>query len=167
MYSYEDRMQAVRLYLKLGKRVGATIRQLGYPTKNSLKSWHLEYERCHDLRTGYVRSRPVYSAERKKVAVDHYLGHGRCAAATLRALGYPSRGTLAAWIEELHPEIGKRIVGRATGSVPKSPAVKQAASSICAPRRKARACLRRKQAGAGRRFTIGRTSYSVVKPQHP
>jgi transposase-like protein len=51
----------------------------------------------------------------------------RCAAATLRALGYPSRGTLAAWIEELHPEIGKRIVGRATGSVPKSPEVKQAA----------------------------------------
>ncbi|REG51612.1 transposase InsO family protein [Paraburkholderia sp. BL6669N2] len=127
MYSYEDRMRAVRLYLKLGKRVGATIRQLGYPTKNSLKSWHLEYERCHDLRTGYVRSRPVYSAERKKVAVDHYLGQGRCAAATLRALGYPSRGTLAAWIEELHPEIGKRIVGRATGSIPKSPAVKQAA----------------------------------------
>ncbi|SFU20857.1 Transposase [Paraburkholderia aspalathi] len=127
MYSYEDRMRAVRLYLKLGKRVGATIRQLGYPTKNSLKSWHLEYERCHDLRTGYVRSTPKYSAEQKKVAVDHYLGHGRCAAATLRALGYPSRGTLVAWIEELHPEIGKRIVGRATGSLPKSPAVKQAA----------------------------------------
>jgi transposase-like protein len=96
MYSYEDRMRAVQLYLKLGKRVGATIRQLGYPTKNSLKSWHLEYERCHDLRTGYVRSRPIYSAEQKNVAVDHYLDHDRCAAATLRALGYPSRGTLAA-----------------------------------------------------------------------
>jgi transposase-like protein len=87
MYSYEDRMRAVRLYLKLGKRVGATIRQLGYPTKNSLKSWHLEYERCHDLRIGYVRSRPIYSAQQKKVAVDHYLDHDRCAAATLRALG--------------------------------------------------------------------------------
>jgi transposase-like protein len=111
MYSYEDRVRAVRLYLKLGKRVGATIRQLGYPTKNSLKSWHLEYERCHDLRIGYVRSKPVYSAEQKKVAVDHYLDHDRCVATTWRALGYPSRGTLAAWIEELHPEIGKRIVG--------------------------------------------------------
>jgi transposase-like protein len=127
MYSYEDRMRAVQLDLKLGKRVEAAIRQLGYPTKNSLKSWHLEYERRHDLRTGYVRLTPKYSAEQKKVAVDHYLGRRRCAAATLRALGYPSRGTLAAWLEELHPEFGQRIVGRATGSLPKSPARKQAA----------------------------------------
>lgn len=29
MYSYEDRLRAVRLYLKLGKRIRATIRQLG------------------------------------------------------------------------------------------------------------------------------------------
>lgn len=32
MYSYEDRIRAVELYIKLGKRVRATIRQLGYPT---------------------------------------------------------------------------------------------------------------------------------------
>ena len=30
MYSYEDRCRAVQLYIKLGKRVGLTIRQLGY-----------------------------------------------------------------------------------------------------------------------------------------
>lgn len=30
MYSYEDRIRAVELYIKLGKRVRATIRQLGY-----------------------------------------------------------------------------------------------------------------------------------------
>lgn len=96
MYSYEDRLHAVRLYLKLGKRIGATIRQLGYSTKNALKSWYREYEQCHDLRAGYVRLRPRYSAEHKQAAVDHYLSHGRCAAATLKALGYPCRATLAA-----------------------------------------------------------------------
>jgi hypothetical protein len=101
----------------LGKRLGETIRQLSYPTKNSLKAWHREYEQCDDLRAGYVRLRPRYAAEQKKVAVDHYLSHDRCAAATLRALGYPSRETLAAWIEELCPEIRKRTVGRAVGSV--------------------------------------------------
>lgn len=29
MFSYEDRIRAVKLYIKLGKRLGATIRQLG------------------------------------------------------------------------------------------------------------------------------------------
>jgi len=33
MYSYEDKIRAVELYIKLGKRVKAAIRQLGYPTK--------------------------------------------------------------------------------------------------------------------------------------
>ena len=49
MYSYEDRLRAVRLYIKLGKRVGLTIRQLGYPTKNALKHWHRQYEQRFDL----------------------------------------------------------------------------------------------------------------------
>lgn len=40
MYSYDDRLRAIQLYIKLGKRVGLTIRQLGYPTKNALKAWH-------------------------------------------------------------------------------------------------------------------------------
>jgi len=39
MYSYVDRIRAVELYIKLGKRVRPTIRQLGYPTKNALKVW--------------------------------------------------------------------------------------------------------------------------------
>jgi len=29
MYSYEERMRAVKLYIKLGKRAQATIRELG------------------------------------------------------------------------------------------------------------------------------------------
>ncbi len=39
MNSYEDRMRAVTLYIKLGKRVQATIRELGYPSKNTLRGW--------------------------------------------------------------------------------------------------------------------------------
>ena len=35
MDSYEDRIQAVELYIKFGKRIRPTIRQLGYQTKNS------------------------------------------------------------------------------------------------------------------------------------
>jgi len=52
MYSYADRIRSVELYLKLGKRVKATIRQLGYLTKNALKGWCREYEQYRDLRAG-------------------------------------------------------------------------------------------------------------------
>lgn len=37
MYSHADIIHAVELYIRLGKRVKATIRQLGYPTKNALR----------------------------------------------------------------------------------------------------------------------------------
>ena len=139
MYSYEDRMRAVDLFIRLGKRTGPTIRQLGYPTKNSLKSWHLEYERRHDLPVGYVRSRPKYSHEQKTRAVDHYLTHGRCIAATLKALGYPGRGTLGTWIGELHPESRRRVVGRACG-VSRPPELKKTAVlELCTRQGNARA----------------------------
>lgn len=41
MYSYEERIRAVKLYLKLGKRLTATVRQLGYPTTKSLERRYL------------------------------------------------------------------------------------------------------------------------------
>lgn len=113
MYSYEDRIRAVELYIKLGKRVRATIRQLGYPTKNALKGWYREFEQRLDLPVGYARSKPKYSQAQKEAAVGHYLTHDRCIAATMRALGYPGRGTLTAWVRDAHPQARKAVVGRA------------------------------------------------------
>jgi putative transposase len=100
MYSYEDRLRAVRLYIKLGRRVGLTIRQLGYPTKNALKTWCREYEQSRDLPAGYVRQ-PKYTPACKERAVEHYLEHGRCIAATVKALGYPPRTLLDKWKNQL------------------------------------------------------------------
>lgn len=111
MYSYEDRLRAVRLYIKLGKRVGLTIRQLGYPTKNALKAWCREYEQSRDLPAGYVRQ-PKYTPACKERAVEHYLEHGRCIAATVKELGYPSRTLLARWLQELHPQERVRVIGQ-------------------------------------------------------
>lgn len=91
MYSYEDRIRAVELFIKLGKRVRATIRQLGYPAKNAQKGWHREYEQRRDLPVGYAGRGPEYSQAQKDAAVEHYLNHGRCMAATMRAFGYPGR----------------------------------------------------------------------------
>lgn len=64
-----------------------TIRQLGYPTKNSLKSWYEEYERRLDPPYGYARSKPKYSQIQKKKAIEHYAEHGRCIASTVKTLG--------------------------------------------------------------------------------
>lgn len=113
MYSYEERIRAVKLYIKLGRRLGATLRKLGYPTKNSLVSWYREYEREQDLQVGYSRTPGKYSAEQKQRAVQHYLDHDLCIASTLRALGYPCRDLLTRWIDELHPQLRRRMVGRA------------------------------------------------------
>jgi len=52
MYSYEERLRAVKLYIKLGKRAQATLRELGYPTKNALKGWHREYRKRCAVHTG-------------------------------------------------------------------------------------------------------------------
>ena len=123
MYSYEDRLRAVQLYIKLGKRIGLTIRRLGYPTKNALKTWHGEYEQRRDLPAGYVRP-PRYSQAQKEWAVEHFLEHGRCLAATIRSLGCPSRSLLSAWLQELHPQQRASVVGR---SQELAPAAKQAA----------------------------------------
>ncbi|WP_322052996.1 IS3 family transposase [Paraburkholderia bannensis] len=113
MYSYEDRVRAVELYLKLGKRIKATNRQLGYPTKNSLKAWCEEFKQSGDLQKEYVRGKPKYSEEQKNLALEHYVNHGRCFSFTLRELGYPCRQILTAWVRERYPETRKRVVGKA------------------------------------------------------
>lgn len=126
MYSYEERIRAVKLYIKLGGRLGLTIRKWGYPTKNSLISWYREYEREQDLQVSYTRTSGKYSAEQKQFAVMHYLDHDQCIASTLRALGYPCRDLLTRWIDELHPQLRRRMVGRAA-NVQHPPETKNAA----------------------------------------
>lgn len=141
MYTYEERIRAVRLYIKLGKRVAATIRQLGYPTKNALKGWCREFESRLDLPVSYKRTKPKYSLEQKALAVEHYLEHGRCISATIKALGYPGRASLHAWIQELRPEGHTRVVGRSAGV---SPALKRAAViALCTREESAQAIAHR------------------------
>jgi putative transposase len=75
------------------------------------------------LPAGYVRP-PRYSQVLKERAVEHYLAHGHCIAATIKSLGYPSRSLLSAWLQELHPQERARVIGR---SQELAPAAKQAA----------------------------------------
>jgi putative transposase len=138
MYSYEDKVRAVEIYIKLGKRVRATIRQLGYPTKNALKGWYREHERRGDLAKGYHRE-PKYSTAQQQAAVDHFFHHGRCIEFTRKALGYPCQSLLRSWIYERHPKLCQRSVGRSR-TVPRPLEVKQeAVIALCTRQGKARA----------------------------
>ena len=73
-----------------------------------------------------MRSWQKYSDEHKQVALEHYLNHDRCITGAIKALGYPCRDTLAAWIDELHPEARIHVVGK-SGGVQHSLEFKQAA----------------------------------------
>ena len=115
MYSYEERLKAVKLYIKLGRRCKATIRQLGYPTKNSLLAWHDELEKTGDFKSTYVRAKSKYSVEQRDTAIEHYLNHGRCFAFTIKALGYPGQAKLREWVFEQFPEFKQHVVGKRGG----------------------------------------------------
>ena len=49
MYSYEDRMRAVQLYIQYGRRGAATVRDLGYPSVKHLRRWYRCYMKTGDL----------------------------------------------------------------------------------------------------------------------
>lgn len=113
MYSYEDRLKAVKLYIKYDFSVAATIRELGYPNRKMLVRWYKEYKEIGDLHKQYIK-RPKYTSEQRKAAVNYYLEHGRNITRTVRALGYPSRDELPKWIDELAPGERKARIERGT-----------------------------------------------------
>lgn len=102
MHSYEDRVRAVELYYRYGKKASMVIRELGYPSIKQLGRWVRIYEETGDLPKG-LKSRQRYSQAQKIAAVEHYLTHGGCLAFTRRAIGYPSDVLLKRWIEEIYP----------------------------------------------------------------
>ena len=104
MFSYDNRMKAILLYIKYDRGAAATVRDLGYPTTKTLKKWYSEYIALGDIRVSKTRKRR-FTPEQERLAVDYYLEHGRRISATIRALGYPCRETLRQWIQKRCPDI--------------------------------------------------------------
>lgn len=106
MYSREEKLKAVELFMKYDMSPTSVIRELGYPVRATLYAWHDEYlKNGGDIPSSGKHRR--YSDEQKRIAVDHFFDHGQCLARTMRTLGYPSQELLAAWIDELAP--GRRL----------------------------------------------------------
>lgn len=106
VYSLEDRMKAVNLYVKYGYSPAAVRRELGYPTKNTVKQWAREFRATGTLheRSHHNRRKSKYSEEQKQTAVQYYIEHARSLRLTITALGYPNRETLSQWLDEALPD---------------------------------------------------------------
>lgn len=77
MYSEADRIRAIELYFKYGRKITAVIRELGSPTERNLRRWVQAWEASG----GNISSLPRkerYSDAQKQAAVAHYLTHGYC-----------------------------------------------------------------------------------------
>lgn len=107
MYSYEERIKAVQLYIRFDKSAASVINELGYPkSTKSIIYWYEEYFANGDLHQDQVNDRR-YTQEQRETAVTHYLEHGKCLNRTVRALGYPSRNLLSEWVSEDVPEFNR------------------------------------------------------------
>ena len=93
MYSYEERMRAVELYIKLCKRARVTVCALGYPSNNALQSWYREYARQQDFPHRSAPRLPKFSEPQNQIALQPYVTHGHCISWTMRALGFLGRAT--------------------------------------------------------------------------
>jgi hypothetical protein len=75
MYSHEDRMKAINLYVKYDFSAADTVGELGYPSRKMLVRWYKEYEETGELHGQYDKQ-PKYSPEQMREAVEYYLDHG-------------------------------------------------------------------------------------------
>lgn len=115
MYSREEKLRAVELFVRYDLSPASVIRELGYAARATLYAWYDEYLE-HDGDIPQPSGHRRYSDEQKREAVDHFFEHGQCLARTMRAIGYPSQELLASWIDELEP--GRRCRRAATAKIP-------------------------------------------------
>lgn len=102
MYTYEDRMRAINLYLHNGHKANKVIDELGYPERHMLHLWYKEYIESGDLHKNFVAKKKKYSEQQKETAVQFYLEHDHSLKQTIQTLGYPSESMLKYWVREFN-----------------------------------------------------------------
>lgn len=137
MHSYEDRIRAVELYYRYGKKASVVVMELGYPSTKQLGRWVRIYEEKGDL-PRELKPRERYSRTQKIAAVEHYLTHGGCLSYTRRAIGYPSNEILKRWIEEFYPNARPLVIRSGTSKCFSPEERSQAVRELCNRRGTAR-----------------------------
>jgi len=105
MYTREERMKAIELFIKYDKHPTKTVRELGYPSCKTLMDWYTSHVEEQEM--GILSNPnsicPKYPIEKKQAALEHYFANGRSLSETVRALGYPSIMMLRRWCDKYRP----------------------------------------------------------------
>lgn len=138
MYTYEQRMTAVKLYIKYFHKAAAVIRELGYPNRHVLVQWFKEYEATGDLhQSSKLRKKSKYSEEQKQAALQFYQDHGRSITLTVNMLGYPGNTIFKQWLNEAFPDRKKYCICGGTMVEYFQEKKEQAVIDLCARNRSA------------------------------
>ncbi len=107
MYSLDDRIKAVKLYIKYGKSAATVIRELGYPNRHSLVCWYKEYVKTNGNLPARHERKGKFSKEQIDYAINFYLFHGKRKKWTVDTLGYPGYSTFRHWLKQRFGSSGK------------------------------------------------------------
>ena len=69
MFTEEEKIRAIELYFKYGKKLAPVVRELGYPSKRNLRRWIRSWEAGGGAKES-IRHKHRYSDEQMQVAVD-------------------------------------------------------------------------------------------------
>ena len=168
MYSYEDRLRAVQLYIKLGKRIRLTIQ----------RSWDIR-RRTHSrpgtastnlapgaCAAGYKRPAKVFPGAEGAALSSTTSSTANPLRRRSRRWAIPARTLLSAWLQELASAAQcTRVVGRSQGTGARSQAV--CCDCPSARARPARRLWPKRLACRGARCTSGRINCSATTHPHP
>ena len=71
MYSREEKLKAVELFIRYDKSPASVIREIGYPCRATLYAWHEEYL-ANGCDMPSVNNYRRYTEEQRSAAVDHF-----------------------------------------------------------------------------------------------
>ena len=94
MFSLEQRKIALETYIKYDHSYTATVVELGYPAKETMRKWWKEYEATGEIPVGKTHRKSKYSDEQVQAAVNHYLEHGK----------KPDQDNEGSWVSETKGE---------------------------------------------------------------
>lgn len=100
MYTDDEKLKAINLFYQYDKSWAPVIRELGYPSLAALKRWIKDYELDSVAFMTPKLRKPKFTNAQRKVALNYYFTHGQYITKTIKALGYPSRQVMRAWLLE-------------------------------------------------------------------